>query len=237
VQKIEEAIWVLIGGTVLVVMGWRLLLEASDVCGLRSFSGCFINWPLIPVDPRVNAYYNLELGWYLHLMLKHVLGVGLADGSAMNTHHMVAVVLIIMSYMLCVHRLGLFIFALLNLSTPLLHASKLANLLVLRQARVQLFTAFSAMFFISRVLIFPVLVLKGAMLGVLTQIRGVKEYFLPYFVVTNILLVVLWVMQMVWFVAILRILKAIVDGSDAKLQEMVHAAGSQTDLKSPCSKA
>jgi hypothetical protein len=55
-------------------MGWRLLLESSDICGLRSVSGCFINWPLIPIDPKVNAYYNLELGWYLHLMLKHALG-------------------------------------------------------------------------------------------------------------------------------------------------------------------
>jgi hypothetical protein len=42
------------------------------------------------------------------------------------------------------------------------------------------------------------------MLGVLSQIRGVKEYFMPYFVITNVLLVVLWIMQMVWFVAILR---------------------------------
>ena len=32
---------------------------------------------------------------------------------------------------------------------------------VCRRARVQFFTAFSAMFFISRVLIFPVLVFKG----------------------------------------------------------------------------
>jgi hypothetical protein len=29
---------------------------------------------MIPVEPVVLKYYNLELGWYLHLILKHPLG-------------------------------------------------------------------------------------------------------------------------------------------------------------------
>lgn len=29
---------------------------------------------MIPVEPNVLKYYNVELGWYLHLMLKHPLG-------------------------------------------------------------------------------------------------------------------------------------------------------------------
>lgn len=43
-------------------------------CNIWQTGGCVRNWPLIPMDIYVVRYYNAELGWYLHLMLKHSLG-------------------------------------------------------------------------------------------------------------------------------------------------------------------
>jgi hypothetical protein len=58
----------------LLVVGWQSLGSVSHACSMRDTSGCLRGWPLIPIQPNVHKYYNLELGWYLHLMLKHPLG-------------------------------------------------------------------------------------------------------------------------------------------------------------------
>lgn len=58
----------------LLVVGWQCLLSVSSYCSIQDTSGCLRNWPMIPVEANVLKYYNVELGWYLHLMLKHPLG-------------------------------------------------------------------------------------------------------------------------------------------------------------------
>lgn len=58
----------------LVVLAWRCMASMSDTCSLVHTAGCLRGWPTIPMEPIVHNYYNMELGWYLHLMLKHVLG-------------------------------------------------------------------------------------------------------------------------------------------------------------------
>jgi hypothetical protein len=58
----------------LLVAGWQCLVSVKDYCGLHNTAGCLRNWPLIPVEANVHKYYNVELGWYLQLMLKHVMG-------------------------------------------------------------------------------------------------------------------------------------------------------------------
>lgn len=58
----------------LLVVGWQCLFSVSDVCSIGDTSGCLRNWPMIPVQHSVLKYYNIELGWYLQLMLKHPLG-------------------------------------------------------------------------------------------------------------------------------------------------------------------
>jgi len=63
----------------LLVLGWRALNLLNDCSWLQS-DGCMRGWPLIPMDIYIVRYYNVELGWYLHLMLKHTLGEALAPG-------------------------------------------------------------------------------------------------------------------------------------------------------------
>jgi hypothetical protein len=294
---------------VLLVVGWQCLLSVSDVCSLRDTSGCLRGWPLMPIPHNVHKYYNLELGWYLHLMLKHPLGaplagsgvwaprarapqrrqawcgvgcgrdvawtkrlpasccarcstprrlthdthahtntharmhpgnagLGLQDGGTMGVHHLATVALIVLSYMLSVHYLGacvllcraqcgavrhavcmgrrlcmcvcvcvhvcvcvcawraraqprracsvracslehgwrhptcvrvcrraqcagMLVFCSLNVSNPLLHASKLASVFEMRRTKTALFGLFAAVFFVTRVLLFPYVIIKA----------------------------------------------------------------------------
>lgn len=60
--------------------------------------------------------------------------------------------------MLCA---GLLVFCVLNISSPLLHLSKLANTLEMQQSKTLLFAAFAFVFFTTRVLLFPYVIIKA----------------------------------------------------------------------------
>lgn len=220
----EEEVWVCLGGLLLLVAGWQCLYSVSSYCGLHNTLGCLQGWPLIPVEPNVHKYYNIELGWYLHLMLKHVLGLGLQDNHTMGAHHIATVALIVLSYLLNVHLLGLMVFGLLNVSSPILHLSKLANNLELKKTKTALFAAFAVAFFVTRCVVFPYIVVKSALYDPLVAIRGVLQYFAPFYLACNVLLLVLCVMQGVWFKAIVRILSAGLRGCNKELQHEMAAA-------------
>eukprot|EP00877_Chromochloris_zofingiensis_P001597 jgi/Chrzof1/11438/Cz05g36210.t1 len=154
-------------------------------------------------------------------MLKHVLGLGLQDGGSMGLHHVATISLVLISYFLNLHHLGLVVFALLNVSNPLLHLSKLANLLELKKARVLLFMMFAAAFFFTRVVLFPYVVLKCSLFESVHSIRGVFEYFLWPWLVCNVLLLALCVMQGVWLTGIFRVLKKASQGNNKALTATV----------------
>eukprot|EP00882_Tetradesmus_deserticola_P019023 GHRQ01020465.1.p2 GENE.GHRQ01020465.1~~GHRQ01020465.1.p2 ORF type:complete len:120 (+),score=51.19 GHRQ01020465.1:984-1343(+) len=93
-------------------------------------------------------------------MLKHVMGLGLQDNGTMGAHHLATVALVVLSYMLNVHLVGLVVFGTLNLSNPLLHLSKLASCLEFKTAKMALFALFAAVFFVTRVVLFPYFILR-----------------------------------------------------------------------------
>eukprot|EP00878_Enallax_costatus_P008215 GHUV01008588.1.p1 GENE.GHUV01008588.1~~GHUV01008588.1.p1 ORF type:complete len:229 (+),score=38.29 GHUV01008588.1:561-1247(+) len=186
------------------VASWQCLYSVSSYCGLHNTVGCLQGWPLLPIEPNVHKYYNIELGWYLHLMLKHMLGLGLQDNSTMGAHHLATVALVVLSYMLNVHLLGLMVFALLNVSSPLLHMSKLASCLEFNLAKTVLFVMFGFVFFVTRCVAFPYVIIKSAMYDPFFTVRGLAQYFMPFYLACNVLLLVLCVMQGVWFSAIVK---------------------------------
>lgn len=222
-DKIEEEAYTTLGGSVLLVCGWRAITLLNECNVLSSIDGCVRNWPLIPMDGYIVRYYNAELGWYLHLMLKHSLGLGLQDTRSMDLHHVSTVGLIVLSYYLNFHTLGLLVFTLLNVSSPILHASKLANTLDWRRAKVALFALFAAAFAVTRVAVFPYVVVRTAMINVLRDIPRVTEIPIFFWIWMSflVLLLVLAAMQAWWFLAILKILRQVASGSEKGLQAEV----------------
>jgi hypothetical protein len=59
---------------------------------------------------------------------------------------------------------GVLLLALMAVSNPLLHAAKICNQLALDALRMPAFAAFAAVFFVTRVVLLPLLVLKPALL-------------------------------------------------------------------------
>ena len=48
---------------------------SGPACRLFNMGGCIRGWPVhVRNPPEAKHYYWVELGWYIHLTLKHVLG-------------------------------------------------------------------------------------------------------------------------------------------------------------------
>jgi hypothetical protein len=124
----------------------------------------------------------------------------------MDLHHVSTVGLIVFSYFMNFQTLGLLIFTLLNVSSPVLHASKLANTLDWPQAKVALFAAFAGVFALTRVLLFPYMVVRAAMMEPYKNVVRITQIpiFLGIWIMFLVLLLVLAAMQAWWFLAIVK---------------------------------
>ena len=141
----------------------------------------------------------------------------------MDLHHVSTIGLIVLSYLLNFHTLGLLVFTLLNVSSPLLHASKLANTLDWRRAKVALFALFAVVFAGTRVLVFPYVVCRAAVYNAWRDIPRLTQIRLFFWIWMSFiaLLLVLAAMQAWWFVAIVKILKQVTAGNEKGLQAEV----------------
>ncbi|GFR46880.1 hypothetical protein Agub_g8521, partial [Astrephomene gubernaculifera] len=181
-------------------------------------SACLAGWPLLPMPPAVRWYYCCELAWYLQLLVKHHLGVGLPDNKLMVVHHATSIYLILMSYCFSIHRPGVLMLALLNSSTPLLHISKTAHHTGSRRVALASFAAFTAVFAASRVVLFPLIFLPLGLVHSRRLIPRVLQHYPLTFAIVNGLVAVLVAMQWMWFGAILRILRQAARGDTARLK-------------------
>lgn len=96
-------------------------------CRLWSLGECLRGWPHVKVPPAIILYYKVELGWYIHLLLKHVMGYGTQDGGDMRLHHVASLALLLLSFAFNGMHVGAYVLALLNISNPILHLAKIAN--------------------------------------------------------------------------------------------------------------
>lgn len=222
-EKVEEEIWVTMGGTVLLVWSWYCVYDQAEGCGISRTTGCVQGWPLQAISTSTSIYYNVELGWYLQLLWKHAVGLGLKDSTTMLLHHWSTVGLLVASYLLGFHRLGVLVLAVFNVSNPLLHASKLANILEMKTAKVVLFAAFGMAFALTRVVMLPLTVMKCALLETHALIPDLLKYLGVYYILVNTLLIILYVMQLVWMGAIYRVLSAALSKNDVKVATIAAA--------------
>lgn len=214
-RKLLEEAWVLCGNVAMLSMAGYIMARRNGGCSFASLRPCLEGWPNHAADPAVTLYYALELAWYAHLLLKPVLGYGLGDGRDMQLHHLVSVAMLVASLGLNLSRMGVVVLALFGISNPVLHAAKIVNQLHV-PGRMIAFGAFAAAFLTTRVLAVPAVILVPAGLRSRQWIPYAVEDFHAAYLVLNVLLWVLYAMQLVWMAAIFRVLRqAATKGADA----------------------
>jgi len=105
-SKLLEEMWVLLGNCIMLVSATYIMLYRNGGCWFANTASCMAGWPDHVMDPAVALYYNAELAWYTHLLLKPVLRYGLPDGRDMMAHHVASLALLLLSGGLGMGRIG-----------------------------------------------------------------------------------------------------------------------------------
>ncbi|KXZ52940.1 hypothetical protein GPECTOR_8g315 [Gonium pectorale] len=198
VEKILEEAYAIIGSVVAFALGLRALQHSDGGgCGLGSTLACFSGWPSAPGGrhPSVALYHNVELGWYMHYLAKHPLGIGIEDNMQMHIHHASTIALLLISFGLNLHRIGVLVLLILNMSNPFLHVVKVLHYLdatLLESWRVH-----------------------PGFLDPATH--------LPVYLAANLLLGLLMVLQVQWFGGIVRVLSKALRGSTKEFRQESQA--------------
>jgi len=193
-----------------------VLMGRNGGCWFGDTRECFADWPNHQVSPEVSLYYNLELAWYGHLLLKSVFKYGQPDGRDMMVHHCASVTLLLASCGFSLTRMGVLVLTMFAISNPSLHLAKVFNQLDIAPLRVPAFAFFAFVFFVSRVLLVPPIILYPAAVESREWIPYAVRDFPALYVALNVLLGVLYSLQLVWMWSIFRVLKhAATDGADA----------------------
>ena len=219
VGKLQEEVWLVVCGTALSAFSGLLLARSPsfDGCNLFDTSRCYSNVSSEEVPRDISTYYLIEVGWYLSLILKSAVGVGRGDSAVMEFHHVVTLALVIWSYVTGFTQvIGVVTFFIFNQSNPVLHLSKLTNYMEMRSARAAMFVLFSLVFFASRIVLLPAVVIRSTWFEMplavspadwATQVRYT-------WIAVNALLAALWALNVYWLKPIARVAQRNLSGED-----------------------
>lgn len=169
---------------------------------------CWYNYPYQPLSSGLYHYYVIELSFYWSLMFSQFTDIKRKDFLIMFIHHLATVGLISFSYANNMVRVGSLVMCVHDASDFLLEVAKLANYGKYQRTCDFLFVVFSVVFFITRLIIYPIWVLNSTMFE---SWEIVGPY--PSWWVFNGLLVVLQVLHVIWSYLIARIaVKAVMRG-------------------------
>jgi len=110
---------------------------------------------------EIKAAYMIETAWYLSsIMLLIFVDARKKDFLEMVVHHIVTIVLLVVSVQVKHVKIGCIIYMLHNISDVFLHSAKLVNYLDYKKAADVLFGTFVIVFFITRLVLYPLFVLN-----------------------------------------------------------------------------
>jgi len=218
VDKLQEEIWLVVCGTALSLFSGYLIATspAFDGCNMFDTTQCYTSFRSENVPNEIKGYYLIEVGWYLSLIMKSFFGVGRFDSFVMEFHHVVTLALIIWSYSTGFTQIGVVTFFIFNQSNPLLHLSKLTNYMEWKSIRAYMFILFAATFFLSRVVLLPLVVIRSTFFELPRAVsREDWEGAVVYtWYTTNACLGALWLLNVYWLKPILRVIKRNITGMD-----------------------
>ncbi|KAI0663260.1 longevity assurance proteins LAG1/LAC1 [Cubamyces menziesii] len=178
------------------------------------------NYPHIPLAGPVKFYYLLQTAFYMHQVLILNAEARRKDHWQMMTHHVITIVLMVGSYFYNYTRIGCLIMILMDWCDIFLPLAKMFRYLGMSTVCDATFVVFLLSWFVTRHVLF-LLAIKATWEAwyVVPRIwdpsRGhfmTKEIYIGFFT----MLVVLQVIQLVWFWMICRVAYRVVSGQGAE---------------------
>jgi len=128
VNRFRESVWRLLMYSICVVEGWNIVSEAPYY---KNTELCWQNMLSEPISERLKYYYvGLQIPLYLHLVVQHVFeSRSSSDGWEMRSHHVVTVILLLLSYVGNLTKIGAICLVYHDVTDILLESAKVLNYL------------------------------------------------------------------------------------------------------------
>ncbi|XP_041086822.1 ceramide synthase 2-like [Polyodon spathula] len=171
-------------------------------------SECWVGYPQQPLQTSQYWYYMTELAFYWSLLLRVSFDVKRKDFKEQVIHHIATIFLMGFSYCANYIRVGTLVLLVHDASDYLLESAKMFNYAGWRRVCDSLFFVFTAVFLVTRLVVFPVKVLYTTWY---LSMENFQPFFGYYFF--NALLLVLQLLHVFWALLILRMVwKFVVQG-------------------------
>ncbi|NXT32086.1 CERS4 synthase, partial [Pelecanoides urinatrix] len=210
-KKFCEACWRFTFYIISFVTGLAVLYDVT--LAVLYLMGISLSLPLSqPLQPSLFWYYLLELSFYWSLVFTLPFDVKRKDFKEQIVHHAATIFLISFSYCANYIRIGTLVLVIHDASDCFLEPTKIFNYMKWKKTCDSLFMIFSAVFLISRLVIFPYTVLYNTYYY---SMEIFQPFFGYYFV--NALLIILQLLHVFWSCLIIRMVyKFIVQGTMEK---------------------
>jgi len=176
------------------------LWTLSDKAWLWDSMECFYNYPHHSVSRAEWWYYNIELGFYLSLLVSQFFDIQRKDFWQMFIHHVVTICLLCFSWACNLHRIGALVLIIHDFADIPLEGAKLARYTRSESASNVIFGVFTVCWIFSRLGLLPWRVIAYSSHYALKVVPMFPAYY-----IFNALLVSLQILHFVWTWLILRI--------------------------------
>uniref|UniRef100_A0A8C0FQ57 TLC domain-containing protein n=1 Tax=Bubo bubo TaxID=30461 RepID=A0A8C0FQ57_BUBBB len=211
-KKFCEACWRFTFYMVSFFTGLAVLYDVSTQavpCSTLSDGYFTVSSPSQPLQPSLFWYYMLELSFYWSLVFTLPFDVKRKDFKEQIVHHAATIFLISFSYCANYIRIGTLVLVIHDASDCFLEPTKIFNYMKWKKTCDSLFMIFSAVFLISRLVIFPYTVLYNTYYY---SMEIFQPFFGYYFV--NALLIILQLLHVFWSCLIIHMVyKFILQGT------------------------
>lgn len=195
-KKFAEASWRCVFYLFAFTYGFSMLVKAP---WLWDTSKCWDGYPRQGVWDTVYYYYMLEGGFYVSLLYSIVGDVKRKDFWEQLIHHAATILLILFSYIANFLRVGTLVMAVHDVSDILLEAAKCFSYAKKEKCADVTFITFAVVFIVSRLLLYPYLVLYTTLVKALDFFGPFPSYY--FF---NALLLILQGLHIFWASIIVR---------------------------------
>jgi len=211
-NKFTESAWKLFAyGTVL---AWGVKIIHNKTY-LFDTNECWRNFPNIYLDWEEHAYYVVQVGYYVHMLVTVFIDIRRKDFLEYIVHHMVTLVLTIFSFYVGYYRIGILILVTHDVNDVLMETAKICKYVGFETAANVFFGVFTVVWLIVRLIYFPFALIYSTLIeapliiGTLSSNLELRKHIAeghlaPFYVFFNLLLIGLVVLHVYWFTLILK---------------------------------
>uniref|UniRef100_A0A6B2EE38 Protein transporter n=1 Tax=Phlebotomus kandelakii TaxID=1109342 RepID=A0A6B2EE38_9DIPT len=160
---------------------------------------CWYGYPHQSVDNDIWWYYMISLAFYWSLTISQFRDVKRKDFWQMFVHHMVTLLLLSLSWVCNLHRVGSLVLVVHDCADIFLEAAKLTKYANYQKVCDAIFAIFIVVWIVTRLGFFPRLLYSTSV-----EAPGILPMF-PAYYIFNSLLILLLVLHVVWTYLILQI--------------------------------